>query len=154
MSSATELIYVQTHPITEEAILKAHEARRKLHALLSSERCVPMASVFDPISSRIAEALGYEGALMGGSIVSHVVLGAPDLIVLTLSELAEQVHRCTRVSSVPLLIDGDHGYGNALNVMRTVEELDAAGAAAVMIEDTLLPRPFGADDAPSLISMD
>jgi carboxyvinyl-carboxyphosphonate phosphorylmutase len=113
-----------------------------------------MASVFDPISSRIAEALGYEGALMGGSIVSHVVLGAPDVIVLTLSELAEQVHRCTRVSSVPLLIDGDHGYGNALNVMRTIEELDFAGAAAVMIEDTLLPRPFGPGDAPTLISIE
>jgi len=134
--------------------LKVHEARRKLHTLLASERCVPMASVFDPISSRIADALGYEGALMGGSIVSHVVLGAPDVIVLTLSELAEQVHRCTRVGSVPLLIDGDHGYGNALNVMRTVEELDFAGAAAVMIEDTLLPRPFGPADAPKLIAMD
>jgi len=134
--------------------LKVHEARRKLHTLLSSERCVPMASVFDPISSRIAEALGYEGALMGGSIVSHVVLGAPDVIVLTLSELADQVHRCTRVGGVPLLIDGDHGYGNALNVMRTVEELDTAGAAAVMIEDTLLPRPFGPDDTPRLISME
>jgi carboxyvinyl-carboxyphosphonate phosphorylmutase len=134
--------------------LKVHEARRKLQTLLAGDRCVPMASVFDPISSRIAEALGYEGALMGGSIVSHVVLGAPDVIVLTLSELAEQVHRCTRVSSVPLLIDGDHGYGNALNVMRTIEELDFAGAAAVMIEDTLLPRPFGPGDAPKLISME
>ena len=113
-----------------------------------------MASVFDPISSRIAETLGFEAALMGGSLVSHVVLGAPDVIVLTLTELAEQVHRCTRVSSVPLLIDGDHGYGNALNVMRTVEELHFAGAAAVMIEDTLLPRPFGPDDAPKLIPMD
>jgi carboxyvinyl-carboxyphosphonate phosphorylmutase len=134
--------------------LKVHEARHKLHTLLSGERCVPMASVFDPISSRIAEALGYEGALMGGSLVSHVVLGAPDVIVLTLSELAEQVHRCTRVGNVPLLIDGDHGYGNALNVMRTVEELDFAGAAAVMIEDTLLPRPFGPAEAAQLISMD
>jgi oxaloacetate decarboxylase len=113
-----------------------------------------MASVFDPISSRIADDLGYEAALMGGSIVSHVVLGAPDLIVLTLTELAEQVHRCTRVSRVPLVVDGDHGYGNALNVMRTVEEMDTAGAAAVMIEDTLLPRPYGASDAPRLLPLE
>ena len=134
--------------------MKAHEALRKLHSLLAGDRCVLMASVFDPISSRIAEALGYEGALMGGSIASHVVLGAPDVIVLTLTELAEQVHRCTRAGSVPLVIDGDHGYGNALNVMRTIEELDFAGAAAVMIEDTLLPRPYGPADAPKLISMD
>lgn len=134
--------------------MKVREARRKLHTLVVGHGCAPMASVFDPISARIAETLGYEAALMGGSLVSHVVLGAPDVIVLTLTELAEQVHRCTRVSSVPILIDGDHGYGNALNVMRTVEELHSAGAAAVMIEDTLLPRPFGPDDAPKLISMD
>lgn len=134
--------------------MKVRDARRKLHALLAGKRCALMASVFDPISSRIAEMLGYEAALMGGSIASHVVLGAPDVIVLTLTELAEQVHRSSRVGSVPLIIDGDHGYGNALNVMRTVEELDFAGAAAVMIEDTLLPRPFGPADAPKLISMD
>ena len=92
--------------------------------------------------------------LVGGSIVSHAVLGAPDVIVLTLTELAEQVRRCTRVSEVPLVIDGDHGYGNALNVMRTVQELDYAGAAAVMIEDTLLPRPFGISDKPQLLPLD
>lgn len=113
-----------------------------------------LASVFDPLSARIAEELRYEAALMGGSIASHVVLGAPDLIVLTLTELAEQVHRCTRTSRVPLLVDGDHGYGNALNVMRTVEEMDSAGAAAVMIEDTLLPRPYGASDALQLIALE
>jgi carboxyvinyl-carboxyphosphonate phosphorylmutase len=134
--------------------MKAGEARRKLHTLLAGKRCELLASVFDPISSRIADALGYEAALMGGSIASHVVLGAPDLIVLTLTELAEQVHRCTRVSSVPIVVDGDHGYGNALNAMRTIEELDFAGAAAVMIEDTLLPRPFGPAEAPQLIAMD
>jgi carboxyvinyl-carboxyphosphonate phosphorylmutase len=134
--------------------LKVREARHQLRTILAGKRCVLMASVFDPISARIAEALGYEAALMGGSLVSHAVLGAPDVIVLTLTELAEQVHRCARVGSVPLVIDGDHGYGNAMNVMRTVEELDFAGAAAVMIEDTRLPRPFGPSDAQTLIAMD
>jgi carboxyvinyl-carboxyphosphonate phosphorylmutase len=113
-----------------------------------------MATVFDPVSARMAEDLAYEAALVGGSIVSHAVLGAPDVIVLTLTELAEQVHRCARVSKVPLLIDADHGYGNALSVMRTIQELDAAGAAAVMIEDTLLPRAFGPSGAAQLLSFD
>lgn len=113
-----------------------------------------MATIFDPISSRIAEDLGFEAGLMGGSLVSHVVLGAPDLIVLTLTELAEQVRRSARASQVPIVVDGDHGYGNALSVMRTIAEMDAAGAGAVMIEDTLLPRAFGTAEAPSLLSHD
>jgi carboxyvinyl-carboxyphosphonate phosphorylmutase len=129
-----------------------HLPRQRLREILAGDRCVMMASIFDPISSRIAGEIGAEAGLMGGSLVSHVVLGAPDLILLTLTELAEQVHRCTRASQVPLVVDGDHGYGNAMNVMRTVQELDTAGAAAVMIEDTLLPRPFGVSDAPQLLS--
>ena len=64
------------------------------------------------------------------------------------------MHRCARVSAVPLIIDGDHGYGNALNVMRTVQEMDYAGAAAIAIEDTVLPRPFGPSDEPMLIPFD
>ncbi|KXU85548.1 oxaloacetate decarboxylase [Paraburkholderia monticola] len=128
--------------------------RQRLRAILDSERCVTMATVFDPISARLASQLGYEAALMGGSLASYAVLGAPDLILLTLSELAEQVHRCTRVSDVPLVVDGDHGYGNALSVMRTVHELDRAGAAAVTIEDTLLPRPFGPSGAVQLSPFD
>ncbi len=113
-----------------------------------------LATMYDPISARIAEELGCEAGLMGGSLASMAVLGAPDLIVLTLTELAEQAHRCTRVSNVPLVVDGDHGYGNALSVMRTVQELERAGAAAVSIEDTLLPRAFGSPDAPQLVSID
>ena len=58
------------------------------------------------------------------------------------------------MSSVPLLVDADHGYGNALNVMRTIQELDHAGAAATMIEDTLLPRPFGPSGAATLLPFD
>lgn len=134
--------------------MSKHDSRSRLRTILAGPRCVQMATVFDPISARFAETLGYEAALVGGSIVSHTVLGAPDVIVLTLTELAEQVRRCTRVSGVPLVIDGDHGYGNALNVMRTVQELDYAGAAAVMIEDTRLPRPFGPSDAPQLLPLD
>ena len=134
--------------------MSKHDPRSRLRTLLAGPRCVAMATVFDPISARFAASLGYEAGLVGGSIVSHTVLGAPDVIVLTLTELAEQVHRCTRVSQVPLVIDGDHGYGNALSVMRTVQELDYAGAAAVMIEDTLLPRPFGVSDKPKLLPLD
>ena len=128
--------------------------RKRLRAVLEGERCVTMATVYDPITARLADQLGYEAGLMGGSVASYAALGAPDLILITLTELAEQVHRCARVSAVPLIIDGDHGYGNALNVMRTVQEMDYAGAAAIAIEDTLLPRPFGPSEESMLIPFD
>ena len=123
-----------------------------MRALLAQDRCAMLATIFDPISARIAQQLDYEAGLMGGSIASYAALGAPDLILITLTELAEQVHRCTRVAAVPLLVDCDHGYGNALNVMRTVHEIDRAGAAAMMVEDTLLPRAFGTSSQPQLLS--
>lgn len=123
-----------------------------MRALLAQDRCAMLATIFDPISARIAQQLDYEAGLMGGSIASYAALGAPDLILITLTELAEQVHRCTRVAAVPLLVDCDHGYGNALNVMRTVHEIDRAGAAAMMVEDTLLPRAFGVSSQPQLLS--
>ena len=128
--------------------------RARMRAILAGQRCVLMATMFDPISSRIADQLGFEAGLMGGSITSYAVLGAPDVIVLTLSELAEQVHRCTRASGVPLLVDGDHGYGNALSVIRTIRGLDHAGAAGAMIEDTLLPRAYGPSSAAQILSFD
>src|SRR5262249_56720292 len=73
---------------------------------------------------------------------------------LTLTEFAEQIRRITRGSDLPLMVDADHGYGNALNVIRTVEELESAGVAALMIEDTVLPMPFGGGQAESLISVE
>src|SRR5215468_10479344 len=117
--------------------------RERFRALLAGSRCVHPGSVFDPISARIAEDLGFEIGMFAGSIASLTVLGAPDLIVLTLSEFAQQALRINRAGNLPLLVDADHGYGNALNVKRTVEELETAGVAALTIEDTLLPRPFG-----------
>ncbi len=71
------------------------------------------------------------------------VLGAPDLVVLTLTEFASQANRICRAGNLALLVDADHGYGNALNVRRTVEELETAGICAMSIEDTVLPRPYG-----------
>ncbi len=128
--------------------------RERFRALLSGTRCVHPGSVFDPISARIAEDLGFEVGMFAGSVASLAVLGAPDLIVLTLTEFAEQATRICRAGSLPLLVDADHGYGNALNAKRTVEELENAGVAALTIEDTVLPRPFGKRGAAQLIPID
>ncbi|MEZ5657494.1 MAG: isocitrate lyase/PEP mutase family protein [Burkholderiaceae bacterium] len=128
--------------------------RERFRELLASGQCYHPASVHDPVSARIAEDLGFEIGMFAGSVASLAVLGAPDLIVLTLSEFAEQARRICRAGELPLLVDADHGYGNALNVMRTVEELDTAGVCALSIEDTDLPQPFGAAGKASLLSVE
>ena len=119
------------------------ERRTRFRRILNGDACVFPASVFDPLSARLADSLGYEVGMLAGSVASAVVLGAPDVVVLTLSELAALARRITRASALSLMVDADHGYGNALNVMRTVEELEAAGVAALTIEDTALPARFG-----------
>jgi carboxyvinyl-carboxyphosphonate phosphorylmutase len=119
------------------------DRRRRFRAVLDGNRCVHPGSVFDPISARIAEDLGFELGMFAGSTASLTVLGAPDLIVLTLSEFAGQAYRINRAGDLPLMVDADHGYGNALNVKRTVEECETAGIAGMSIEDTELPTPFG-----------
>jgi len=119
------------------------DRRRRFRALLAGDRCIHPGSVFDPISARIAEDLGFELGMFAGSTASLTVLGAPDLIVLTLSEFAGQAYRINRAGGLPLMVDADHGYGNALNAKRTVEELETAGVCGLSLEDTDLPTPHG-----------
>jgi carboxyvinyl-carboxyphosphonate phosphorylmutase len=128
--------------------------RERFRAILSAPGCVYPASVFDAISARIAADLGFEMGMLAGSVGAMAVLGAPDLVVLTLTEFAEQAHRISRGADLPLMVDADHGYGNALSVTRTVEELETAGIAALTIEDTLLPTAFGASGKSLLISVE
>ncbi|WP_027567406.1 oxaloacetate decarboxylase [Bradyrhizobium sp. URHA0013] len=117
--------------------------REKLRSILSGGICVHPGSVYDAISIRIAEDLGFPLGMFGGSVASLAVLGDPDITLITLTELAEQMRRMSRAAALPVLVDADHGYGNALNVRRTVQELETAGAAGLTIEDTLLPAGFG-----------
>src|SRR5271157_1619253 len=127
------------------------DRRERLRSVIAGSRCIYPGSVHDPISARIAEDLGFELGMFAGSIGSFTVLGVPDLIVMTLTEFATQAYRINRAGNLPLMVDADHGYGNALNVMRTVQELETAGVAALTIEDTLLPRAFG-EKRPTVIS--
>jgi carboxyvinyl-carboxyphosphonate phosphorylmutase len=120
-----------------------HQRREKLRSILSGSACLRPGSVYDAISIRIAEDIGFELGMFGGSVASLAVLGDPDVALITLTELAEQMRRMSRASALPVLVDADHGFGNALNVRRTVEELEGAGAAGLTIEDTLLPPPYG-----------
>ncbi|MTV12488.1 MULTISPECIES: isocitrate lyase/PEP mutase family protein [Bradyrhizobium] len=117
--------------------------REALRSILNGSTCIRPGSVYDATSIRIAEDLGFELGMFGGSVASLAVLGDPDIALITLTEFAEQIRRMSRASTLPVLVDADHGYGNALNVRRTVQEVEAAGAAGLTIEDTLLPQAFG-----------
>ena len=123
--------------------MRFRKRRAAFRAILEGDRCVHPASVFDPVSARIAEDLGFETGMFAGSVASLTVLGAPDHIVITLTEFAEQCRRICRAGELPLMVDADHGYGNALNVMRTVEELETSGICGMSIEDTELPMSYG-----------
>lgn len=128
--------------------------RQKFRAIFNGGQCVHPASVHDPIAARIAFDLGFETGMFAGSTASLTVLGSPDLITLTLTEFASQAYRIGRAADLPLMCDADHGYGNALSVMRTVEELETAGVSGLSIEDTDLPQPFGIGEKQRLLSVE
>jgi carboxyvinyl-carboxyphosphonate phosphorylmutase len=134
--------------------MRFNKRRKKFRLVLNGSRCVYPGSVFDPISGRIAEDIGFEIGMFAGSVASFTVLGAPDVIVLTLSEFAQQAQRINRATELPLMVDADHGYGNALNVQRTVEELEMAGVSGMSIEDTDLPQSFGSLGNVKLLSIE
>ena len=129
------------------------QRREKLRSILNGSACIRPGSVYDATSIRIAEDLGFELGMFGGSVASLTVLGDPDITLITLTELAEQMRRMSRAATLPVLVDADHGYGNPLNVRRTVQELETAGAAGLTIEDTLLPQAFGVPE-PQLIPLE
>lgn len=130
------------------------DRRRRFRSILSGDACVHPGSVHDPISARLAEHVGFEIGMYAGSTASLTVLGAPDHIVLTLTEFTEQALRISRSCGLPVMVDADHGYGNALNVLRTVEELETAGIAGLSIEDTTLPLAHAAAKAPAMLSIE
>lgn len=130
------------------------QRRERFRAILNGTTCVHPGSVYDAMSARIAQHVGYEIGMVGGSSASLAVLGAPDLIVMTLTEFADQCLGMNRACELPIMVDADHGYGNALNVMRTVEELNTAGVAGLSIEDTSLPEAFGTKGKSEVLSLE
>ena len=126
--------------------MKHTEQRKKLRTLLAGSKCLHPASVHDALSARIAESIGYEIGLLAGSVVASTTLAAPDILVHTATEYADQIRRIMRVSKLSLFVDADNGYGNALNVMRTVQEFEHAGVSGLAIEDTTGPTAFGQPD--------
>ncbi len=109
--------------------------------------------VFSPAVALLAESMGFQAIYLSGAALTGL-LAMPDLGVITLSELAMATRYITRVTSIPLIVDVDTGFGEAINVQRTVRELEDAGAAAIQIEDQVLPKKCGHLKGKKLVSVE
>ena len=129
------------------------QRRESFRQIIAGNICITPASVFDPLSARMVEDLGGKVGMLAGSVAAMAILGAPDKTLITATEFSDMAFRICRAGNLAVIADADHGYGNAMNVQRTVSELDHAGLAAVTIEDTELPQPFGAKET-KLLSLE
>src|SRR5918999_292544 len=125
--------------------------RERFRQVISRDTCTLAANIFDPLSARIAHMLEYEVCVLSGSVGKVANLAVPDIVLSNMSDVVNHCRRITRIADVSLMVDAEDGFGNAVNVMRTVKELEAAGVAAIEIEDNVVPRQFNVSH-PGLVS--
>ena len=128
--------------------------RKDLTESLASSGITVTPGIYDGISARLVEQSGFTSAFLSGAGVSNSRLAQPDIGFLTLSEIADQTRHLTSAVDIPIWVDADTGYGNAVNVYHTVRTLANAGAAAVMIEDQEWPKRCGHMEGKSVIPFD
>ena len=128
--------------------------RNRLQELLEQNTCHLMPCCFDALSAKLIEQEGYPLTFMSGFAASASRLGAPDLGLMSYGEVVDQVRCITSVLKIPLIADGDTGYGNAMNVRRTIYGLAQAGASAVMIEDQVSPKRCGHTPGKEVVGRD
>jgi 2-methylisocitrate lyase-like PEP mutase family enzyme len=117
--------------------------RAALRRMISEPKLLVLPGVYDALSATMAQSSGFRGVYMSGAAVSMSLIGHPDLGFATMTELAGQAARIAGVVSVPIVADADTGFGNALNVQRTVREFERAGVAAIQLEDQTFPKRCG-----------
>ena len=118
-------------------------ASNRIAQILEEVGSIAFPGVFDTLSARIAERAGFPMAFVSGYSVAATTIGEPDMGLLTQTEMAERARHICGSVSIPIIVDADTGYGNPLNVYRTVEHLIAAGAAGCFLEDQLWPKKCG-----------
>ena len=127
--------------------------REQFRSVLTSPTCTLAANIFDPLSARIAHMLNYEVCVLSGSVGKVANLGVPDEVLTNMSDVVDHCRRITRMTEVSLMVDAEDGFGNAVNVARTVREMEGAGVSAIEIEDNFVPKRFNVED-PGLVSKD
>jgi 2-methylisocitrate lyase-like PEP mutase family enzyme len=123
-----------------------------LRQQIASGKFLPMPSCFDGLSAKMIEQAGFDLSFMSGFAASAARLGAPDLGLMSYGEVLDQARNVTEASSIPVIVDGDTGYGNAMNVYRTVSGFARAGCAGVLIEDQLSPKRCGHTPGKDVVS--
>jgi 2,3-dimethylmalate lyase len=121
----------------------AADKRKALRKLLSGPSIILAPGIYDAFGARVVEAVGFPAVYLTGNGVSASLIGRPDVGLLSMSEVVDHARRVASAVDIPLIADADTGYGNALNVIRTVEEFDAAGVAGIHLEDQVSPKRCG-----------
>ena len=125
--------------------------REQFRSVLARPTCTLAANIFDPLSASIAHMLEYEVCVLSGSVGKVANLGVPDGVLSNMSDVVDHCRRITRIADVSLMVDAEDGFGNAVNVARTVREMEGAGVSAIEIEDNFVPKQFNVQN-PGLIS--
>ena len=115
----------------------------RLRALLESGQTIMAPGAFDPLAARLVEEAGFPAVYMTGFGTSAALLGRPDVGLLTMTEMVDNARRIADCVDIPVIADADTGYGNPLNVIRTVGAYEAAGVAAIHLEDQVAPKKCG-----------
>jgi len=125
--------------------------RDRFREVLARPDCTLAANIFDPLSARIAHMLGYEVCFLSGSVGKVANLRVPDIVLYNSSDSVDHCRRIMRMADVSLMLDGEEGFGNAVNTMRTIKELESVGVSAIEIEDNIARTQFVGED-PGLFS--
>jgi 2-methylisocitrate lyase-like PEP mutase family enzyme len=124
----------------------------KLKARLSEQRILLAPGIYDALTALLAEQAGFESLYLSGASIAYSRLGRSDVGLVTASEVADTLTNICERAKLPVVVDADTGFGNALNTIRTVRMFERAGAAAIQLEDQLAPKRCGHLDGKSLIS--
>src|ERR1700691_5542295 len=129
-------------------------ATTTLKAILARREAVILAGAANGLFARIIEDIGYEAVYITGAGVANMYLGAPDIGLTTLTEIAGHVSAIADAVALPLLVDADTGFGNPVNMVRTVKVLERAGAAGLQVEDQVFPKKCGHFEGKDIVPLE
>lgn len=131
----------------------ASEKRRRLRDRLATGQLLQLPGAFNPLTARLIQNQGFDGVYISGAVLS-ADLGLPDIGLTTLTEVADRSRQIARMTDLPAIVDADTGFGEPMNVARTVQELEDAGVAGLHIEDQVNPKRCGHLDGKSVVDTD
>jgi len=126
----------------------------QLRKLIKGNRIIVAPGAFDALSARLIEQAGFPAVYVTGAGVASSRLGVPDIGLTTMNEVLETAKNIVSVTNIPVICDADTGYGNALNLMRTTQDFERIGVAAIQVEDQITPKRCGHTEGKQLVSME